>query len=97
MATGSDTPTVDEEGAHEHPGEGEPVGGHEGDDVIAGYQDDHNGGHHGHDDHAHLDDEHADHGSGGDAWVLIPVAIGLVIGLIVALYFGLGSGASPFG
>ena len=32
MATGSDTPTVDEEGAHEHPGEGEPVGGHEGDD-----------------------------------------------------------------
>lgn len=56
-------------------------------------------------DHAHTDDAHAahddhghghdDHGSGGDAWVLIPIGIGLVIGLLLALYFGLGSGASP--
>ena len=60
------------------------------------------------DDHGHTDDAHAahddhdahghdDHGSGGDAWVLIPLAIGLVIGLILALYFGLGRGASPLG
>lgn len=61
---------------------------------------------HGHGDvHAHTDDAHAahddhghghdDHGSGGDAWVLVPIGIGLVIGLLLALYFGLGSGASP--
>ncbi len=46
-----------------------------------------------HDDHGH--DGHDDHGSGGDAWVLVPIGVGLVIGLILALYFGLGSGASP--
>jgi len=93
MATDADTPTVDEEGFHEHPGEGEPTGGHEGDEVIAGVDHDD----HGHDDHdhGHHDDAHADHASGGDAWVLIPIGIGLVIGLLLALYFGLGSGASP--
>lgn len=65
MATGSDTPIVDD---HEHT-----------DDAHAAHDD------HGHD----------DHGSGGDAWVLVPIGIGLVIGLLLALYFGLGSGASP--
>ncbi|MGN6693050.1 MAG: hypothetical protein ACTHN0_02640 [Aquihabitans sp.] len=91
MADGHHMPTADVEGAHEHPTEGEPVGGHEGDEVIAGHDahDDH--------DHGHHDDAHADHASGGDAWVLIPIAIGLVIGLALALYFGLGSGASPLG
>jgi len=48
-------------------------------------------------DHGHHDDAHADHASGGDAWVLVPIAIGLVIGLIVALSLGFGSGASPLG
>lgn len=82
MATGSDSHTVDEEGVHEHPGGADPVGGHT-DDAHAA-----------HDDHGH---GHDDHGSGGDAWVLIPIGIGLVIGLILAVYFGLGSGASPLG
>jgi hypothetical protein len=50
----------------------------------------------GHDDHDH-DDAHAEHASGGDAWVLVPLGIGLVIGLVLAVYFGLGSGASPLG
>jgi len=84
MAAGHDSHTVDEEGVHEHPGGGEPVGGFAADD-------------HGHDDHGHDDHGHDDHGSGGDAWVLIPLAIGLVLGLIVAIWFGLGSGASPLG
>jgi hypothetical protein len=48
-----------------------------------------------HDDHGHDAHGHDDHGSGGDAWVLIPIGIGLLIGLLLALYFGLGSGASP--
>lgn len=83
MATGSDSHTVDEEGVHEHPGGGEPIGGHE------EHTDD---AHASHDDHGH-----DDHGSGGDAWVLIPIGIGLLVGLLLALYFGLGSGASPLG
>jgi hypothetical protein len=93
MADGHHMPTADVEGAHEHPTEGEPVGGHEGDDVIAGHDV------HGHDDHdhGHHDDAHADHASGGDAWVLIPIIIGLVIGLALALSLGFGSGASPLG
>ncbi|WP_426573767.1 hypothetical protein [Aquihabitans sp. McL0605] len=94
MAAGHDSSTVDEEVPHEHPGEGEPVGGHQGDDVVAGHDhDDH--GHDAHDDHGH--DAHDDHGSGGDRWVLIPLLVGLVIGLILAAYFGLASGASPLG
>jgi NADH-quinone oxidoreductase subunit L len=83
MAAGHDSSTVDEQGAHEHPGGDEPVGGH----------DDH--GHGSHDDHGH-DDHHDDHGSGGDAWVLIPIAVGLVIGLVLALFFGLASGVDGF-
>ena len=86
MAAGPDSHTVDEEGVQEHPGHGEPVGG---------FADDH--GHDDHDDHGHDAHGHDDHGSGGDAWVLIPIVIGLVIGLALALWFGLGSGASPLG
>ena len=86
MAAGPDSHTVDEEGVQEHPGHGEPVGG---------FADDH--GHDAHDDHGHDAHGHDDHGSGGDAWVLIPIVIGLVIGLALALWFGLGSGASPLG
>ncbi|MFN8018053.1 MAG: hypothetical protein U0P45_08005 [Acidimicrobiales bacterium] len=63
--------------------------------------DDHDHGHddHGHDDHDHghgHDDHHDDHGSGGDAWVLIPIIAGLVIGLIVVIALGLGSGVAEF-
>jgi hypothetical protein len=90
MAAGPDSHTVEEEAPAEHPGQGEPIGGIEGeehdhDDLAPG---------HGHDDHGH---GHDDHGTGGDAWVLVPIAIGLVIGLILAIWFGLGSGASPLG
>ena len=45
-------------------------------------------GDHGHDDH------HGDHATGGDAWVLVPIAVGLVIGLVLALIFGLASGVA---
>ena len=82
MAAGHDSHTVDEEGVHEHPGGGEPIGGHA--------EDEH--GDHGHDDHGH-----DDHGSGGDGWVLIPVGIGLVVGLTNAIWLGFGSGAAPLG
>ena len=50
-------------------------------------------GDHGHDDHGH-DDHHGDHATGGDAWVLVPIAVGLVIGLVLALIFGLASGVA---
>jgi len=83
-------PTADVEGAHELPGEGEPVGGFA-DDEHAGDEDGHLEHDHG---HGH-DDHHDDHGTGGNAWVLVPIGVGLVIGLILAVYFGLGSGASP--
>ena len=46
-----------------------------------------------HDDHGH--DAHDDHGSGGDAWVLPPVLVGLVIGIVILAIVGLASGASP--
>ena len=87
MADAHDSTAVDEEGAHEHPGEGEPVGGHD-DDHGHGHDDDHG--------HGHGHDDHDAHGSGGDAWVLIPAIIGLVIGLVIAASFGLASGVSPF-
>ena len=77
MASGNDPHIVDEQGPHEFPGEGEPIGGFEEGDAH---------GHHGHDDH------HGDHATGGDAWVLVPIAVGLVIGLVLALIFGLASG-----
>lgn len=44
---------------------------------------------HGHDDHGH--DAHDDHGSGGDAWVLAPLLVGLVIGLAIVIILGLDS------
>ena len=41
-------------------------------------------------------DAHDDHGSGGDAWVIPPLAIGLIIGLAIAIFFGLQSGTAAF-
>jgi hypothetical protein len=55
---------------------------------------------HGHDDHghdAHDDHGHDSHGSGGDFWVVPPLVIGLIIGLIIVVVFGLQSGAPAFG
>lgn len=56
---------------------------------------DHDG--HGHDDHGHDDHGHGhdDHGPADDAWVVPPIAIGLVIGIIVVVLLGLGSGVAP--
>lgn len=41
-------------------------------------------------------DSHDDHESGGDSWVIAPLVIGLIIGLAIAIFFGLGSGAAAF-
>jgi hypothetical protein len=87
MAAGHDSTTVDEEGPHEDPGEGEPVGGYDA-------HEDHDA-HGDHDDHGH--DDHGAHGEADDKWVLVPLIAGLLIGLAVALYFGLGSAVSEFG
>ena len=46
---------------------------------------------HGHDDHGHDAHGHDDHGSGGDAWVLAPLVVGLVIGLAIVIILGLDS------
>ena len=51
-------------------------------------------GHDAHDDHGH-----DDHGHGepeGDTWVLVPLVIGLVIGIIVVAVVGLGADVAPF-
>jgi hypothetical protein len=53
-------------------------------------------GHDAHDDHGHDAHDHDDHGSGGDGWVLIPIAVGLVIGIVLAIVFGTGSGLDAF-
>ncbi len=56
-------------------------------------------GHDAHDDHdesAHGDDAHADHAPDGDAWVVPPLLVGLVIGIALAVFFGLQSGAAAF-
>ncbi len=51
----------------------------------------------GHDSHGHEAHAHAEHGGGDDAWVVPPLVVGLVIGIIVVVILGLGSGASPVG
>ena len=50
---------------------------------------------HGHDDHGHGHDDHGAHGPADDAWVVPPIAVGLVIGIIVVVLLGLGSGVAP--
>ena len=64
-------------------------------EAVAMAHDDHD---HGHDDHDHgHDDHHDDHGSGGNAWVLVPLIVGLVIGIALVVLFGLGAGVPEFG
>jgi hypothetical protein len=95
MATGHDPHDTHET----DPNEGVHVGG----TASAGGAEDHafadEGPHELHDDHGH--GGHDDHGHGGhaepdDRWVLLPLAIGAVIGLVLAILFGLASSASPF-
>lgn len=48
---------------------------------------------HGHDDHGH--DDHGDHPVEDPKWVLGPLALGLVVGLVLVIVLGLRSGALP--
>ena len=47
--------------------------------------------------HAH-DEGHDDHGQPpeGSTWVLVPLAVAFVIGIIILVVLGLDSGAAPF-
>ena len=42
------------------------------------------------------EDAHADHASENPRWVLLPLVVGMVIGLVVVLAFGLDAEALPF-
>lgn len=65
--------------------------------MAAGHDDHGHDDHdHGHDDHGHGHDDHGAHGPADDAWVIPPVVIGLIIGIIVVVVLGLGTDASPF-
>jgi hypothetical protein len=55
-----------------------------------GHQPDH--GHH--DDHGH--DDHGDHPVEDPKWVLAPVLIGVIIGVVLLILLQLDSGANPF-
>ena len=64
--------------------------------MAAGHDahDDHGHDAHGHDDHGH--DAHDDHGSGGDFWVVPPLVIGMIVGIVLVVIFGLDSGAAAY-
>lgn len=67
---------------------------------MASGHDDHAHDDHGHgnahDDHGHGHDDHGDHGSGGEAWVLPPIVVGIIIAIALIAYLGLGNDAAPF-
>jgi hypothetical protein len=43
------------------------------------------------------DEDHDGHGApAGDGWVLVPLAVAFVIGLVILVVLGLDSGAAPF-
>ena len=94
MATAHDAPDAL---GHEVPGHGAPGGGGAPVDEHGHGHDDHHDDH-GHDDHGH-DDHHDDHGAHGpadDAWVLLPIVVGIILGVILIVVLGLGTDASPF-
>lgn len=62
------------------------------DGAVAMGHDDHDDDH-GHGAVAMGHDDHGDHGPADDAWVLLPLAVGLVIGVIIAIVFALQSAA----
>lgn len=47
-------------------------------------------------DHAAHDDHADDHPAENPRWVLAPLAVGMVIGLVILVLLGLASGASAF-
>lgn len=52
---------------------------------------------HGHDDHGH--DDHGDHPVESPAWVLAPVVVGLIVGIVLVILLstlGGGSDSTPF-
>lgn len=51
----------------------------------------------GHDLHGHEAPDHDAHRGGDDSWVIPPLVVGLVLGIIVVIVVGLGGGASPIG
>lgn len=51
-------------------------------------------GHVGHDAVGHDDHDHDEHPVEDPRWVLLPLAVGLVIGVVVLVLLGLGSGVS---
>ncbi|MCB0986633.1 MAG: hypothetical protein H6519_06385 [Microthrixaceae bacterium] len=67
---------------------------------MASGHDDHAHDDHGHgnahDDHGHGHDDHGDHGSGGEAWVLPPIVVGIIIAIALIAYLGLGNDAAAF-
>ncbi len=64
--------------------------------MAAGHDahDDHGHDDHGHDAHGH--DDHDAHGSGGDFWVVPPLVIGMIVGIVLVVVFGLESGAAAY-
>ena len=60
--------------------------------MATGHDDDH-----GHDDHgAHgHDDHHDDHGPTSNFWVVPPIVVGLIIGIVLIAIFGLDARALP--
>lgn len=85
MASGPDTRP------HDH-GHDDPIQGH----APTPSHDTHDHDAHGHD--GHDDHGHDPHGSGGDAWVLPPIVIGVIIAVIIVIVAGgTGAGVSPFG
>ena len=89
MATGAHTTDepVEGEPGYDQPGPQHTGHGETGTPVV----DDH-----GHDDHGHDDHGHDDHGAPDDRWVLLPVGVGLVLGIVLVVLLGLGADVSPF-
>jgi len=51
-------------------------------------------GHQAHDDHGH--DDHGDHPVDDPRWVLGPLLLGVIVGVVILILVGINSGASPF-
>lgn len=89
MATGHDPAITHDDHDREDHGHGSYALGHGPDDHAAGSY----ALGHGPDDHDHGHDEHGHADAGG--WVLIPLVVGAVIGVVLAVVFGIGADALP--
>jgi hypothetical protein len=59
-----------------------------------GHEPDHGHDDHGHDDHGH--DDHGDHPTESPGWVLLPLLVGLVLGIVLIVVLGLQPDAPAF-